>query len=62
MPQSQKKGTKMTDIDALAELAAIEQEIRPDLYEQDIDAAADDYEARKRRNVQLELPLDNPWE
>ncbi len=52
----------MSDIDSFAELAATEQEIRSDLYEQDIDAAADDYEARKRRATQLELPLDNPWE
>lgn len=50
----------MYDAEAAMEDAAVEQMVHPDLYEQDIDSAAEDYEARKKP-TQLELPLDNPW-
>ena len=50
----------MYNAEAAMEDAAVEQMVHPDLYEQDIDSAADEHEATKRP-TQLELPLDNPW-
>lgn len=43
-----------------AEEAAVEFANHPDLYLQDIDAAADDYQASKRRTTIIDN--DNPWE
>lgn len=49
----------------LAEEAATEQMIRPDLYEQDIDSAADDYVASQRRQTSLQQQrtflIEYPW-
>lgn len=49
----------MTQHEAMED-AAIDQIVHADLYEQDIDSAADDYEASKRRTVIV--TDDNPWE
>lgn len=50
----------MTDPQHYAEEAAIEFANHPDLYLQDIDAAADDHQASKRRTTII--ADDNPWE
>jgi len=43
----------------LMEEAAIEQMVHADLYEQDIDSAADDHAAQRRSVIVVK---DNPWE
>ena len=45
----------------MMEEAAIEEAIHPELYEQDIDAMAEDYVA-SRHTVVVVNDDDNPWE
>ena len=47
--------------DEWMEEVGLDQIIHPDLYEQDVDAAADDHEAQKRR-TKIVNDNDNPWE
>ena len=47
--------------DEWADEVGLEQIVHADLYEQDIDAAAEDYEAGKRR-TKIVNDNDNPWE
>lgn len=48
--------------EATLEDSVVEHLIHADLYEQDIDAAADGYEASKRRRRTVIVTDDNPWE
>lgn len=50
-----------SDYEAMMEDAALEQMLNADMYEQDIDMAAEDYEARKRR-TKIVTDNNNPWE
>ena len=47
--------------DEWVEEVGLYQNVHADLYKQDIDAAADDYEAQKRR-TKIVNDNDNPWE
>ena len=51
----------MFDPIEMMEEAAIEQMNHPDMYEQDIDAAADEYEASKPPHKVVNDNI-NPWE
>lgn len=48
--------------DEWMEEVGLDQILHPDLYEQDIDAAAEDYEASKPRATKVVISNDNPWE
>ncbi len=48
----------MIDPSDLMEEAAVEQMVHADLYEQDIDSAADDYAAQRSAAI---VSDDNPW-
>lgn len=52
----------MSEDDAamFAELAAIEEAVHPDLYEQDIDMMAEQYEEGRITTI-VDGPIDNPW-
>lgn len=50
------------DYEAMMEEAAVDQIVHPELYEDNIDLAADDFMERQERRTVIVNDNDNPWE